>query len=54
MTAPNDEVTVFDDVDVDEGQDSPVGEALTVEEIAGVQASQRDPATPSKDDPEVG
>ena len=40
---------LFDNEDVEVGEDAPTGEELTEEELAAIRAGQADPATPPAD-----
>jgi hypothetical protein len=43
------EIALFDDEDVDVGEEAPDDDDFTDEELAGVAASQADPDTPDPD-----
>lgn len=50
----DDDLSLFDDDDVDVGEVAPGGEEITDDELAAVRASQADPSAAAADDPEVG
>jgi hypothetical protein len=51
--ATDEDVDLFDDDDVDEGESAPDDEDFTEEELAAIKASQADPNTAPADDPEA-